>query len=143
MLGIIGHDSSQSTDGSWAPFVVANRLCITSNPQTWLTATFCNLNDLHNYIQLCSVFALVNVCLCMVLQVVISWQRSDGSWLQRVVTRRLSITSNLQAWLTGTDWKLASVVAAKGFVKDAQADVHSTKLADMLRRRIGTCTGRT
>lgn len=76
------------------------------------------------------------------LQIVISWQSLDGGWLQRVVTRRLSITSNLQAWLTGTDWNLASVLAAKRCVKDAQAGgaAQNRKAAELLRRRIGIFT---
>ena len=74
------------------------------------------------------------------VQVVISWQSLDGGWLQRVVTRRLSMTSNLQAWLTGTDWSLASLLAAKRCVKDAQASgaAQNRKAAESLRKRIGT-----
>ena len=54
----------------------------------------------------------------------------------------MSTTSSVQAWLTGTDWNLASVLAAKWLVRDAQAEgaAQNKKAAEAIRKRIGACS---
>lgn len=54
----------------------------------------------------------------------------------------MSTTSSVQAWLTGTDWNLASVLAAKWLVRDAQAEgaAQNKKAAEATRKRIGACS---
>lgn len=73
------------------------------------------------------------------MQVILKWRCLEGSRLHRVVTRRLNVTSSLQAVLTATDWSLASVVSAKVLVQEAQVSgaAQDRRAAEALRKHIG------
>lgn len=73
------------------------------------------------------------------LQAIISWTAEDGSFVQRVVTRRLQVTVNRGAALRGVDCETSALLLAKRIVQEGRmrAAASSPKEAARLQRAIG------
>jgi len=71
--------------------------------------------------------------------VVVSWTAEDGSFVHRVVTRRIGVAASRAAALQGVDCQLSALLLGKRVIQDArERDAASNpKEADKLRQSIG------
>ena len=77
------------------------------------------------------------------LQTVVSWTAEEGSFVHRVVTRRLQVTSSRVSALRGVECETSALLLAKRVMQEARVRdaASSPREAEKLQRAIGETAG--